>query len=211
MLLPSYFEQFLENGNEIHKQIDHQMTNQIDNQISKETIQNNQQIQQIQPTRMNIIELPREQFVSTISETPKELQSHQLNQSKQSSSKPLKTIREKSGKNGMTEIKEIQEKSIQRRIKKNITYFTQNLLIDLCREKGFFFNSIYARKNPKIFQVERIQEIFFNHRFVIEKNEMNDIGNYINNHLLQISNGKSVYIARNDETIQFILKSKLNI
>ena len=39
--------------------------------ISKETIQNNQQIQ---PTRMNIIELPREQFVSTISETPKELQ-----------------------------------------------------------------------------------------------------------------------------------------
>ena len=103
--------------------------------------------------------------------------------------------------------REIQEKSIQRRIKKNIIYFTQNLLIDLCRENGFFFNSIYARRNPKIFQVERIQEVFFEKRFLIDKNEMNEIGNFINNHLLQISNGKSVFIGKNDENIQFIFFS----
>ena len=101
---------------------------------------------------------------------------------------------------------EIQEKSIQRRIKKNITYFIQNLLIDLCREKGFFFNSLYARKNPNIFQVERIQQIFYKKTFLMEKKQMNLLGNSINDYLLKISNGKTIFIQRNDESLQCILK-----
>ena len=109
------------------------------------------------------------------------------------------------------EKKDIQMKNVQRRIKKNMTYFIQNYLIDICREKGYFFNSVYARKNPNIFQLERIQEVFYQEKFVINKEQMKIVGDCVNTYLLELSNGKDVYIKKNDENLQFMLKRKVNI
>ena len=71
-------------------------TSQIDNQY--------QFNQPTQTTRMNIIELSKEQFVGTISETPKELtvakEFQETQSTKQQANKPTKIIREKGDRNG---------------------------------------------------------------------------------------------------------------
>ncbi|ELP95023.1 hypothetical protein EIN_252470 [Entamoeba invadens IP1] len=103
----------------------------------------------------------------------------------------------------------VKEKSLQRRIKKNITYFTQNLLIDFCIEHGYFFNSIYSKKSQKTFQVERVQEIFFGSTFLMRKNTIQSVGGCVNEYLLTISHGKTVFLRKNDDKIKEILEKNI--
>ncbi|BFU26543.1 hypothetical protein EHI8A_124570 [Entamoeba histolytica HM-1:IMSS-B] len=105
----------------------------------------------------------------------------------------------------------VKEKSLQRRIKKNIIYFTQNLLIDFCSEHGFFFNSIYSKKNPKTFQVERVQQIFYKNNFLMKKDEIQSVGTCINNYLLNISHGKTFFLRQNDVEVQNLLAQNITL
>ena len=84
------------------------------------------------------------------------------------------------------DMKNLQKKTIQRRNRKNILTYINNYLIDLLREEGYFFNSKYSKKSEKTYQLERINEIFYENELLFNLNDIFEKGQKINNYLIEI-------------------------
>ncbi|KAL7711756.1 hypothetical protein QTN25_010585 [Entamoeba marina] len=97
-----------------------------------------------------------------------------------------------------------------RRYDKNKRVFTQNLLIDICVEVGYFFNSILARKSKKNLRREVIENIFFGDIFLYNLNEIQTRGKCLNDYFSSFIQKKKIYtISRNDPIVnKLVTKSK---
>ena len=93
-----------------------------------------------------------------------------------------------------------------RRFEKNKRNFLQSLLIDICIEKGFFFESKFARHSKKVMSIERIQRVYYNGTFLYEIEEIYNKGKAINSYLMGLlSNKHFIRIERNDPVIKSLL------
>lgn len=102
-----------------------------------------------------------------------------------------------------TETDSISDKTRMRRFAKNRSTFIINFLFDISLEYGFFFNSVLSKKSQKCFQIERINEVFFNNQLLYKRNDINVIGEKLNSYLLNlVKDRKVVDIEMNDQSIQ---------
>ncbi|KAL7721873.1 TATA-binding protein-associated phosphoprotein [Entamoeba marina] len=93
-----------------------------------------------------------------------------------------------------------------RRYEKNKRIFVHNLLLDICIEKGFFFNSKLSKKSAKSLQLERITQVFFNYSLIYNSDEIVSIGGRINDYLSSlVATDHQVTLQQNDSHLyQFI-------
>ncbi|EMD45437.1 Hypothetical protein EHI5A_204400 [Entamoeba histolytica KU27] len=97
---------------------------------------------------------------------------------------------------------QLKRKTLQRRMTKNKIYFIQNLLIDLLREKGLFFESKLAKITSKTIRLERINRVFYKNKLMLDCKQIHQLGNKINNYLLSlVETKKSFFIKQGDETL----------
>ncbi|KAL7716515.1 TATA-binding protein-associated phosphoprotein [Entamoeba marina] len=98
-----------------------------------------------------------------------------------------------------------------RRYDKNRRIFTQNLLIDLCVEKGYFFNSKLARKSKKNLRREVIESVFYDNYFLYDLNEIQIRGKYLNKYFTSVlQTNKSSCIFKNDPCVKTLLTKDLS-
>ncbi|KAL7717589.1 Uncharacterized protein QTN25_004988 [Entamoeba marina] len=93
------------------------------------------------------------------------------------------------------------QKAVLRQFRKNAINFTQNLLIDVCIEMGYFFQSLYSKKTKKTFQVERIQNVYLNNKLLFTRDDLLKIGMNVNTFLMQSVEDKSLSFNKNNETL----------
>ena len=64
----------------------------------------------------------------------------------------------------------------KRRLEKNKRISIHNLLIDMCIEEGYFFNSTMSKKSERGEQLERITEVFYQMKYLFNIKDMKEIG-----------------------------------
>ncbi|ELP90807.1 hypothetical protein EIN_026860 [Entamoeba invadens IP1] len=93
-----------------------------------------------------------------------------------------------------------------RRIDKNRRNFTQNLLIDICMEFGYFFESCLSRKSKKTLRLERIQEVYNGDKRMFSQLDITQKGKKINDYFVsEFQKSSVVSIEVNCKVIQEIL------
>ncbi|EKE40568.1 hypothetical protein ENUP19_0252G0096 [Entamoeba nuttalli] len=98
-----------------------------------------------------------------------------------------------------TEENSLKSIAIRRRMNKSVIFFILNYLLDLLREFGFFFDSIYAKKTCKTLQQERVIRIYFNNKLLFSKDEIQRYGKVINDYLFHLADKQtSAYVDKND-------------
>lgn len=99
----------------------------------------------------------------------------------------------------MNELQYIPKKqTVVRRFEKNKKVFVQHLLIDILVEKGFFFESKFARNTKKTARLERIETIYYGGRVVMQFEEFIKRGYAINNFINGLFGaGTTVVIPKN--------------
>ncbi|ELP85265.1 hypothetical protein EIN_084470 [Entamoeba invadens IP1] len=70
-----------------------------------------------------------------------------------------------------------------RRFDKNRRTSMLHLMADLCIEEGYFFNYKLPRPSKKTIQLERITSIFLNNTWIMDKEQIFDVGLKINMHI----------------------------
>ena len=98
-----------------------------------------------------------------------------------------------------------------RRYEKNRKIFVQHLLMDILSENGFFFNSKLARKTDKTYRLERINEIFYDYKPIMNMEELIVRGNAINNYICDnIKDRNTFTLQKNDKAISDIILKPLS-
>ncbi|KAL7720691.1 hypothetical protein QTN25_001917 [Entamoeba marina] len=93
-----------------------------------------------------------------------------------------------------------------RRLDKNKRIYAQNLLIDICVEKGYFFNSKLARKSKKNLRLERIESIYFKSNYQMGLEDIINRGKCLNNYFCSLVEKEKKYtLTKNDEFITKLL------
>ena len=104
---------------------------------------------------------------------------------------------------GQSDTCTISDKTKMRRFAKNRSTFIINFLFDICLSYGFFFNSVLSKKSQKCFQIERINEVFYNNSLLYTRDDIVSIGEKLNTHFLTLSKEKKIVdIEKNDPFIQ---------
>ena len=83
-----------------------------------------------------------------------------------------------------------------RRFEKNKKIFIQHLLIDLLREKGFYFESKLARKSTKTYRLERIEKIYFEGKLLMDFEQFIEKGDAVNSYINSLFDQTSVTIQK---------------
>ena len=98
--------------------------------------------------------------------------------------------------------KKLKEKTIKRRTAKSASAYVNNFLIDILREKGYFFNSKMSKKSNKTYQLERIDAIFFSSLFIMDINHIITCGKVINSYLNNLCKLETKFtLKRNDSNL----------
>ena len=88
-----------------------------------------------------------------------------------------------------------------RRFEKNKKIFVQHLLIDLLREKGYYFESKLARKSTKTYRLERIERIYYGKDLIVDFASIIEKGSNINAYFNSLFDQTSVTIQKNCEVL----------
>ena len=95
-----------------------------------------------------------------------------------------------------------------RRFEKNKKIFTENFLFDTCLELGFWFDSKQSRKSKKSQQMERIFDIFYGSKHIMDQTKLLQLGSELNTFFFsQLTLDKKVTFEINHPKIIEILQS----
>ena len=102
----------------------------------------------------------------------------------------------------------LNQSTANRRYEKNTKILIENFLFDTCLEQGFLFESKPSRKSQKSQQLERIYNVYFNMKHIMDQNLLLKIGNDLNEFFFSsLEKEKRITFERNDDQIISILKS----
>ncbi|KAL7718527.1 hypothetical protein QTN25_004160 [Entamoeba marina] len=103
----------------------------------------------------------------------------------------------------------VTENTAFRRLKKNKKCYVTNLLIDLCRERGYAFDSKLSRQSKKSDRLERIEKVSYNGELLFTCEEVVKKGSKVNdllNQKLRHSHGVIIERLNKDITDIFTIR-----
>ena len=100
--------------------------------------------------------------------------------------------------------KPLKQQSVRRNLEKNKRTFVNNYIIDILMEFGYFFNVKKSKRYIGSYQMDRINNIFYNNKLLCSREEMYATGMRIQQYLFSLmknSRGEILVMDKGNEEI----------